>query len=348
MRSPLSNFLRQRWLAALLFVFASAAHAAAPNTWSIVDLGALGSTGATASGLNNRGDVVGYSNAPRPVIFPGQTPEAFHAFLWQNGVMFNIATPQVFAHHAMGINERGTIVATVGGDEIWLWRDGQWSSLGFFGSPSDINRSETIVGQRWTGNRYEAFSWTDGVLRHLGTLGGSISHATAVNDKGAVVGGSETFISGQVKAVLWQGGNMFDLGTLGGEDSVAMGINNHGVIVGWSHTQGQEAAAAFVADTRTGVMHRLMNLSGNHFATAINDRGAVVGTLGGMVPGQAGAKSFLYDERGGFLVLEDLPAVKAAGWTQLVPVAINDRGAIAGWGFRPGQLGARSFLLQPR
>jgi probable HAF family extracellular repeat protein len=67
----------------------------------------------------------------------------------------------------------------------------------------------------------------------LGTLGGSSSNATGINDIGQIVGRSET-ASGDVHAFRWENGAMLDLGTLGGSSSFATGINELGQIVGES------------------------------------------------------------------------------------------------------------------
>src|SRR5439155_7314672 len=78
----------------------------------------------------------------------------------------------------------------------------------------------------------------------LGTLGGTSSEATAINDRGQVVGDSYTAGDVAFHAFLWQSGRMTDLGTLGGPDSVATGINGHGQVVGYSSTAGDAAKHA--------------------------------------------------------------------------------------------------------
>lgn len=339
-----------RLAARLFFVFAiltmlmaGVARAAAPNRWTIVDLGDLGGQGAYVTALNNRGDVIGYSNTP----VSGQLhTHEFHAYLWQNGTMLDLSTPQFRSWHALAINDRGTVVLN-GGGVVYLWNDGVYTTLPFYGDVAEINRSGDLAGMRWTGSRYEAFLWRDSVLFHLGTFGGTMSGAFALNNKGVVVGFAETPQAGAVHAFVWENGAMTDLGTLGGEDSMATDINNHGAIVGYSQRADGEFAA-FIVEPRGGGMRRLMDFAPSHFAAAINDRGAVVGTIGSFAPNLAGHRSYLYDG-GALTILEDIAEARAAGWSQLMPVDINDRGWIAGYGFRPGFPGGlRAFLLMPR
>ena len=57
------------------------------------------------------------------------------------------------------------------------------------------------------------------------------SWAVAINDRGQVVGSSDT-AAGDLHAFLYSDGAMTDLGTLGGTNSWASGINDRGQVVG--------------------------------------------------------------------------------------------------------------------
>jgi probable HAF family extracellular repeat protein len=114
-----------------------------------------------------------------------------------------------------------------------------------------------------------------------------------------------------------------NLGSLGGTISVPLEVNNRGEVVGGSFTANNAAEHAFLY--RHGRMTDLSTLGGKHsIATGINARGTIIG-LSQIAPGSAQVDIFL--ERGGKLT--DLgplnPAAVMAG-----PVAINDKGVIAG------------------
>jgi probable HAF family extracellular repeat protein len=103
-------------------------------------------------------------------------------------------------------------------------------------------------------------------LVDLGTLGGESSYATAINDRGWVVGRSQV-ADGSYHGFLWRHGRMTDLGTLSPTD-----INNPGQIVGLRDDL--PGAHLWTA----GRLLDLGSLGGDStYPTAINDRGQVVG-----------------------------------------------------------------------
>ncbi|MEW6602264.1 MAG: hypothetical protein AB1499_14930 [Nitrospirota bacterium] len=120
-------------------------------------------------------------------------------------------------------------------------------------------------------------------MKDLGTLGGTLSEAYGINDKGQIVGYSETS-SGSLHAFLYEKGEMKDLGTLGGLDSYGRAINNSGMIVGYSDTPSGESHA-FLYDN--AVMNDLGTLFGikESRAFSINNSGQIVGWSDSFIAG---------------------------------------------------------------
>ena len=117
-------------------------------------------------------------------------------------------------------------------------------------------------------------SW---VAQDLGSLGGPENRAVDVNERGQVVGSSET-AGGDEHAFLWSHGSIRDLGTLGGRTSRAVGVNSLGEVVGSSETAAGKTHAFL---WRRGRMLDLGSLDEQSEASWINDRGEAVGSSTG-------------------------------------------------------------------
>jgi probable HAF family extracellular repeat protein len=93
------------------------------------------------------------------------------------------------------------------------------------------------------------FSYQNGTMTALGTLGGSWSIAYAINDQNQIAG--QAYTRGNVAAHAFRltGSQMVDLGTLGGSSAWALAINNAGTVVGFS-------------TTRSNVYHAFVSMDG--------------------------------------------------------------------------------------
>ena len=90
---------------------------AADRQYSITDLGHLGGGNSEATGINSRGQVVGWSRT---------ASWEYHAFLWEDGEMTDLGTlPGGAWSFAQGINSRGQVVGSSdtdsGGRHAVLW-----------------------------------------------------------------------------------------------------------------------------------------------------------------------------------------------------------------------------------
>jgi probable HAF family extracellular repeat protein len=125
-------------------------------------------------------------------------------------------------------------------------------------------------------------------MHDLGTLGGTDSTGSGINDSGQVTGNSATTGTPQ-HAFLWSpttpngaSGTMHDLGTLGGAESYGYGINASGQVTGFSYTTGHAADHAFLYTSGIGMvdLNTLIDpLSGweLEIGYGINDAGQITG-----------------------------------------------------------------------
>lgn len=182
-------------------------------------------------------------------------------------------------------------------------------NCGGLGYGFGINDSGAVVGYCTNGGSAERpVLWTPtGGMRDIGTLGGDVAEAAAINNSGSVAGYSE--LAGDViyHAFLWTKTTaMEDLGTLGGSSSFAHAINNVGQVVGESYVAGNSEYHVFLWSQSTG-MQDLGTLPGltTCFGNAINDSGQVVGSCQ-QLPGASPGRAFLWTKATGMIDLGTL------------------------------------------
>lgn len=274
------------------------------------NLGALpGGTVSGATGVNDSGTVVGYSN------MKGHAPTDFFAVEWSSSGK---------------ISNLGTL-------------SGGASSAAF-----QINSAGEITGDSFLSTGVvNATRWTDMKIKNLGKLPKAIFTAgLAINDSGHIVGESvfsygPPFVS---HGFLWNGSKMRDLGTLaGGVTSMANAINSSGIIVGQSdgsHTSNHWHAVLWDA---SGKIKDLGALKGGTYSVAfgVNDSDVVVGY--GNIANNA-PHAMIWTSSHGMRDLNSLIPAKT-GWTLINANAINNVGQITGYGSKHGH--NHAFVLTP-
>jgi len=188
-------------------------------------------------------------------------------FVWKDGVMKPLSTLGGNNGFAAGANNHGQIIG--------------WAETA---SPDPSCTNGQVLG-------FRAVVWgpREGEMHELPPLAGdSASAATAINERGQVVG-----ISGRCDqaigrytarhAVLWENGTVKDIGNLGGDSwHTPTAINQHGDVAGFSNPPEAPAGVyqpiAFIW-TRDGGMKRLL-LPGDLYSQAqgINASRQVVGS----------------------------------------------------------------------
>jgi probable HAF family extracellular repeat protein len=223
------------------------------------------------------------------------------------------------------------------------------NDLGWISGGANLASNAQVHAELWVGAPVD-----------LGTLGGPNSNIAWPNhsNRGEVVGISETadkdplneawscsaFFFGPdgyvCRGFTWKNGQMAELPTLGGINGYAAGVNNLGQVVGWSETSfhdptcitGTEVlqflATLWAPGTNQPTELRPLPPDPDSAATAINDRGQVVGISGlcSVAVGGASAEHALLWENG---VPHDLGNIGGKAWN--TPVAINNRGVIVGF-----------------
>ena len=233
-------------------------------------------TGGVALGINDRGDVVGWSN----------TPDEQHAFLYRAGQIRDLGTLGGGFSIANDVNNLGHVTG-VSMDAAFRTRPfvyvgGKMRALGFEGAGNAINNRGQVAGWFYPNPPstfpLRAFLTNGAAKGDLGTLpGGSISIAEDVNDLGQGVGWSDSASSTE-HAFLYSGGVMSDLGTLGGSISHAYSINKFGEVVGTARTtEGFDVAFVWSGGVMRNLNDLIPPIAGGFLwdAHGINDSGQI-------------------------------------------------------------------------
>ncbi len=341
------------------------ATAAAAQTYTVTDLGALsGFTSSYADDNNNHGLVTGCSDNSMLPTVPCTTNIPAEAFLWSS---------------SGGMEDLGNL-------------SGNDQSIGYV-----VNDSREVVG--WSGDTStgngHGFFWTKGGgMVDLGTLpgGNAYSVADAITSKGVIVGQS-LVSNGDVDVVLWtkSGGKYHiqdehrlpkapycyaydineklqvtgvayfnekgtryhgflwsnangwkDLGTLpGGKNSEGIWLNDSSVIAG-SSTSPKYPNGVSVYWDATGI-HSIGTLAGGNSSSPgyISDSGEILGqsTIAG-----GDNHAYIWTKKKGMQDLNNMIS-KNSGWVLEHASSINGAGQIVGYGTINGV--AHGFLLTP-
>ena len=340
-KSNRANSINQRdWLAGFALLPDNLTrHAALWREGQIQDLNTLGGPNSSVvwPGQNHRGTIVGISETAESgtlgedwscsAFFSSVTNHICLGFVWKNGVMAGLPTLGGENGYAAGVNDRDDVVG--------------WAETPVH-DPT-CNAPQVL--------QFRAVLWdASGTAHELRPLpGDSTSAATAINNRGQVVGisGDCDVAVGEFSArhaVLWNHGEPVDIGNLGGVAwNTPTAINEAGDVVGFSDPPGDDDGS-FIAHaflwTRQGGIQDLGVLPGDEISEAlgINARGQIVGISCGNI-----CRAFIWQNG----VMQDLNDLAGPGWTETLVSArdINDDGRITGDVSTSG--GTRPYFATP-
>lgn len=315
-------------------------------SYTVTDLGAIGSYSSWGFGVNNSGQATGFTH--------GNT---INVFVYDGVSILELPSPLGGDGLGEDINDHGHVtggVRTPGGvfERAFVYDGTSIQLIDTLGGRNnygtDINNSGYVTGYSGTAEFPDSYYYHDHAflydgenVRDLGTLGGDQSRGWGINENGYVAGDSET-ASGAMHAFIYDGVSMRDLGTLGGEYSQALDINDLGYTTGLSFMP-DGSVQAFLHDGTSMVGLGELDGDSGSFGHGINNLGQIVGVS--FREGGVYGRAFLYDERlGGMVDLNDY-IDKPSEWSLVHAMDISDTGYITG--YADGANGPRAFLLTP-
>jgi len=221
--------------------------AVAGDSYTYVDLGTLGGDASGALGVNDLGQVVGWSTIPGCTTTNGLPCR--RAFLWDNGTMIDLGLLSGDeGSAARAINNAGVIVG---------------------------NSERDVIAASGT---YHAVIWTSvGPPTPLTDLGQGTSWANDINEAGTAVGYATDPASQRDRVVTWQSGSITNLGASEPHSyNRGLGISNNGNVVGmaWNLFSPNDSIAYDGSWSQIGGFGQFENSE----AYDLNDAGLAVGT----------------------------------------------------------------------
>jgi probable HAF family extracellular repeat protein len=317
------------WIATI--VLACSSDAVAQTSYKVTDLGALGNDNlACAMSINNEGSVVIQDAS----MVPGQQDNA-------GGTILK-------ARDAIEINGSQLDLGTLGGQNSWM----NWGEINDFGQI--VGYSETAVPDPngedvctfGTHLTCRPFLWQFFHMSALPTLGGNNGQASAINNRGQIVGFAE---DGTVDSscpanktnnrtqlpVLWENGKAKALPTGSDPSGNALWINDKGQIVGFT---GACAATSHAVVWDHDNVNTLLDNGTGAEAFGNNNRGQIVGFVGAPDSGIPNAALWQND----MLINLGLLPGDFGG----IASGINDKGQVVGSNFDSQGNWAHAFIWQ--
>jgi probable HAF family extracellular repeat protein len=316
---------------------------ASQTTYKIIPLDALGGTQGAGNGINDRGWVTGSANQAGDTVS--------RAALWMAGSrvmdLGALGGPDTNSAVAWPVNANNGVVVGISDTDRDQPPADNFSCYPFFATGLP------------TGKICNGFRWANHVMTALPPFpGGLNSYATAVNNRGEIVGWAENGIVDptcdttvqtlQFRAAVWEpDGTMKELPPLPGDStSAATAINDQGQIVGISGACGVAIGSVSAAHSvlwENGVPSEIPNLGGHSWntPTAINNQGTVVGfSLPAGQDGTRNFEAFLWTQAGGLVRIG-----KLAGDIRAEALGINEKNQVVGLS-RGGPFLFRAFLWE--